>query len=145
MITKEDVVNPRGEELDGSKIKLFEICTYRKQKKIIYGHYLNYKNLYIRLRTRRKIQCCRITTTAYKHKNNKIKHNNNLSFGERKVIIEMKHYRNISIYPFNKGTGFVVIKEEDVIQKIEEQIRKSKIIEHDPPPSFLNKFEQELT
>ena len=41
----------------------------------------------------------------------------------------MKHDKNISIYPFDKGTGFVVIKEEDAIQKIEEQIGKSKIKE----------------
>ena len=36
----------------------------------------------------------------------------------------MKHDKNISIYPFDKGTGFTVIKEKDVIQKIEEQIVK---------------------
>ena len=56
----------------------------------------------------------------------------------------MKHDKNISIYPFNKGTGFVVIKEKDAIQKIEEQIEKSKIMDHDPTPSLLNKFKKEL-
>ena len=52
----------------------------------------------------------------------------------------MKHDKNISIYPFDKGTGFVVINEKDAIQKIEEQIMKSKIIDHDPTPTLLNKF-----
>ena len=36
----------------------------------------------------------------------------------------MKHDKNISTYSFDKGTGFVVIREEDTIQKIEEQIEK---------------------
>ena len=52
--------------------------------------------------------------------------------------------KNISIYPFDKGTGFVVIKEKDAIQKIEEQIGKSKIIDYDPTPTLLNKFQKEL-
>ena len=56
----------------------------------------------------------------------------------------MKHDKNISIYAFDKGTGFVVIKEKDAIQKIEEQIGKSKIIDHDPTPTLLNKFQKEL-
>ena len=44
----------------------------------------------------------------------------------------MKHDKNISTYPFDKGTGLVVIKKEDAIQRIEEQIRKSKVIDNDP-------------
>ena len=38
----------------------------------------------------------------------------------------MKHDKKISVYPFDKGTGFAVIQEEDAIQKIEEQIGKQK-------------------
>ena len=56
----------------------------------------------------------------------------------------MKHDKNISIYPFDKGTGFAVIKEEDTTQKIEEQIGKSKVIDHDPTSTLLNKFQKEL-
>ena len=52
--------------------------------------------------------------------------------------------KNISIYPFDKGIGFVVIKEKDAIHKIEEQIGQSKIIDHDPIPTLLNKFQKEL-
>ena len=74
----------------------------------------------------------------------KKKHKNNLSFAERKALTGMKHDKNVSIYPFDKGTGFVVIKEEDAIQKIEEQIGKSKIIGHDPTPTLLKKFQKEL-
>ena len=75
----------------------------------------------------------------------KKKHENNLNFAERKALTEMQHDKNISIYPFYKGTGFVVIKEEDAIQKIEEQIGKLKIIDYDPTPTLLNKFQKELT
>ena len=42
------------------------------------------------------------------------KHKNNLSFAERKTLTKMKHDKNISIYPFDKGSGFLVIKEEDL-------------------------------
>ena len=74
----------------------------------------------------------------------KKKHKNNFSFADRKALTEMKHGKNISIHPFGKGTGFVVIKEEDAIQKIEEQTGKSKIIDHDPTPTLPSKFQKEL-
>ena len=47
----------------------------------------------------------------------KKKHKNNLSLAERKALTEMKHYKSISIYLLDKGTGFVVINEKDTIQK----------------------------
>ena len=50
----------------------------------------------------------------------KTEYKNNLSFAERKALTEMKHGKNKSIYPFEKRAGFVVIKEENAIQKIEE-------------------------
>ena len=56
----------------------------------------------------------------------------------------MKHDKNISIYPFDKGARFVEIQEKYAIQKIEEQIGKSKMIFHDPTPTFLNKFQKEI-
>ena len=55
----------------------------------------------------------------------------------------MKDDKNISIYPFDKGTWFTVIKHKDAIQKIDEQIGKSKIISHDPTPTLLNIFQKE--
>ena len=74
----------------------------------------------------------------------KKKHSNNLTFAETKVLTKMKHDKNISIYPFDKGTGLVVIKEEAAIQKIEEQIGKSKIINHDPIRTLMNKLQIDL-
>ena len=56
----------------------------------------------------------------------KKKHKNNLSFAERKVPTEVKHDKNISVYPFDKGKRVTVITEEDSIQTIEEQIRSNR-------------------
>ena len=67
----------------------------------------------------------------------KKKHKNNLSFAGQTYI-------NISIHPFDKGTIFVVIKEEDAIRKAEEQIGKSKIIDHDSTPTLVKIFQKEL-
>ena len=74
----------------------------------------------------------------------KKKHKSRLSFAEGKVLTELKHDKRISTYPFNKGTRFVVIKEKDAIQKIEEQRGKSNIIDNDPTHTLLNKFQKEL-
>ena len=72
----------------------------------------------------------------------KKKHKNNLNFAKRKALTEMQHDKNISIYPIDKETGFVVIKEKDAIQNIEEQIGKSKKIDYDQTPALLNKFKK---
>ena len=56
----------------------------------------------------------------------------------------MKHDKNISIYPFDERLRFVLIKAEDAIQKIEEQIGKSKITDHYRTPTLLNIFQKGL-
>ena len=56
----------------------------------------------------------------------------------------MKNGKNISIHAFDKETVFVVINKKDTIHKIEEQIGKSKIIDHDPTPNLLKKIQKEL-
>ena len=58
-VIKERIVNLTGEALDENKIKLLNLgpkfVPKEKQKEIMHGHYLNYRNLYIRFRTGRKI------------------------------------------------------------------------------------------
>ena len=58
-VIKEGIVNLTGEALDENKIKLLNLgpkfVPKVKQKEIIDGHYLNYRNLNIRFRTGRKI------------------------------------------------------------------------------------------
>ena len=72
----------------------------------------------------------------------KKKHKNILRFAERKALTEMKHDKNISLYTFNKVTGFTGIKEEEAIQKTEEQIGKSNVTDHNSASTLPNKFQK---
>ena len=47
---------------------------------------------------------------------------------------------NLKVYPFDKGSGFAIMKDEDAIKKIEEQRGKSNIIDYDSTTTLLNKF-----
>ena len=43
----------------------------------------------------------------------------------------MKNDTGLKVCPFEKGSGFVIIKQEDGIKKIEEQIGKLNVIDYD--------------
>ena len=58
--------------------------------------------------------------------------------------MEIKNDTNLKVYPFDKGSGFVIVEEEDAIKRIEKQIGKSVIIDYDPTTTLLNKFQKEL-
>ena len=77
-------------------------------------------------------------------KNVNKKHQNNLTIGQRNAIREIKKNIDLKVYPFNKGSGFVIMKEKDAIKRIEEQIRKSIITDDDPTTTLLNKFHKEF-
>ena len=72
------------------------------------------------------------------------KHRNNLTIGQINTIREIKNSTNLKVYPFDKGSEFVIMEEEDAIKRIEEQIGKSIIIAYDPTTTLLNKFQKEL-
>ena len=72
------------------------------------------------------------------------KHPNNLTIGQRNSIREIKYTANLKVYPFHKGSGFVIMEEDNAIKRIEEQIGKSIIIDYDPTTTLLNKFQREL-
>ena len=76
-------------------------------------------------------------------KNVNKKHRNNLIIEQRNAIREIKNDINLKVYPFDKGSRFVIMKEEDTIKRIEEQMGKSNIIDFDPT-TLLNKFKREL-
>ena len=46
----------------------------------------------------------------------------------------MNNNKDTTIYPFGKGSGFVVLSEKNAMQKIEEQLGKAKIAKNDPVP-----------
>ena len=150
-IVKEGIVNLTGEELDENKIKLLNLgpkFVPTENRKRPYMDIIQTTEICaLDLEHKRKIsiaESLRQNISRIITKDLKKKHKNNLSFAERKVITKMQHDKNISIYPFDKGTGSTVIKEKDTIQKIEEQIGKSKIIDYDPTRALLNKFQKEL-
>ena len=76
-------------------------------------------------------------------KNVNKKHRNNLIIEQRNAIREIKNDINLKVCPFDKGSRFVIMKEEDTIKRIEEQMGKSNIIDYDPT-TLLNKFKREL-
>ena len=53
----------------------------------------------------------------------------------------MKNNKDTTIYPFDKGSGFVVVPEKNPMQKIEEQVGKAKIAKNDPTLKFTNKMQ----
>ena len=54
----------------------------------------------------------------------------------------MKNKKDTTIYPFDKGSGFVVLSEKNAMQKMEEQLGKAKIAENNPTLKFTNKIQK---
>ena len=60
---------------------------------------------------------------------------------ERKALQEIQQINNnTKVYPFHKGSGFVVLSEADAIIKIEVQLLKAKIIDEDPSQKYTCKI-----
>ena len=72
------------------------------------------------------------------------KHRNNLTVRKRKTIKE-KNDTALKLYPFDKGLGFVIMKEEEAIQRNEEHIGKSVTIEYYTTATLLNKFQKKVS
>ena len=66
------------------------------------------------------------------------------SYCRRKKIREIKSDKNLKVYPFDKGSEFVIMKKEEAIKRIVEQFRKSDTIDYDPTTILLDKFQREL-
>ena len=65
----------------------------------------------------------------------------NLNLEKIKAIKKLKNDETISIYSFDKCAGLVRIKNEDAMEKIQEQIGNTTIIDHDPTPKILRKVQ----
>ena len=130
-IVKEGFVNLSVEEVDENEIKLLNLgpkfvpTENRKRQYMDIIQTIEICALDLEREGKFSIaESLRQNISKIRTKDLKKKHKNNLNFAERKALTEMQHDKNISIYPFDKGRGFVVIKEKDAIQKIEEQIGK---------------------
>ena len=150
-IIKEGVINLTGKELNGNKIQLLNlgpkfVPTYNKQRP------------YMDIIQTTEICALELENDGYFEKAERLrqgvskilskdvnkKHRNNLTIGQINAIREIKNSTNLKVYPFDKGSGFVIMEEEDAIKRIEEQIGKSIIIDYDPTTTLLNKFQKEL-
>lgn len=72
------------------------------------------------------------------------KRKSNLPQSQQKALKELKSMEEVKVYPFAKGNGFVLLNADDAITKIENQIGKSKIIDIDPTPQLVSKFQKIL-
>ena len=116
-IVKEGIVSLTEEELDENKIKLSNlgpkfVPTENRQRP--YMNIIQTTEI-CALDLEREGKFCvseslRQNISRVITKDLKKEHKNNLSFAERKTLTKMKHDKNISIYPFDKGTEFIVIK-----------------------------------
>ena len=68
----------------------------------------------------------------------------NLTYNQRKALRELKTDNEVKIYSFDKGAGMVRIKKTDAIDKINEQIGNTEIINKDPTPTLARKFQNTL-
>ena len=68
----------------------------------------------------------------------------NLTRSQRTAIKEIKNDSDIKIYPFDKGSGLVRIKNKDAITKIREQIGDTEIIDEDPTEAFARYIRKTL-
>ena len=69
----------------------------------------------------------------------------NLTRQQRIAIKELKNNDEVSIYPFDKGSGLVCIKNEDAITKIREQLGNTKMLTTDPTKTFATNIQKLLS
>ena len=72
------------------------------------------------------------------------KQQDNLSKAQRTALKQLKNNEEMKVYPFDKGIQFVLLNDMDDISKIEEQLRKSKIIDCDLTNLLTGKFQRLL-
>ena len=87
-------------------------------------------------------QLCRnhiYTIAIVKFSNSSIQDLFNFDKGTCMDSLKLKK-NGIKIYPLDIGVGFLLLKEDDIIRKIEEQLGKAKIIDCDPAQRLINEI-----
>ena len=90
------------------------------------------------------MECLRQKVSHILNRNLNIKLWDNLSKPQRQALVLIKNNKDTTIYPFDKGSGLVLLSEKNAMQKIEEQLGKAKIAENDPTLKFTNKIQKIL-
>ena len=68
----------------------------------------------------------------------------NLTFKQRIALKELSQSTEKNVYSYDKGNGFVVLKNKDAMQKIEEQIGESVVSNTDPTSALKSKIQKHL-
>ena len=74
----------------------------------------------------------------------KSEQHDNLSKTQRAALKQLKNDEQMRVYPFDKGIGFALLNDIDDISKIDEHLRKSKIIDCGPINLLTGKFQRLL-
>ena len=63
---------------------------------------------------------------------------------QRTALKELKSDESVDVFPFDKGAGFALIKKEDVIPKMKEQLGDAIVTNIDPTSKLLSRFQRTL-
>ena len=77
-------------------------------------------------------------------KNIHFKIRNNLTIEQRITLKEVSQSTDSEVYSYDKGTGFVILKNKDAIRKIEEQIGESAVSNTDLTSALTSKNQKHL-
>lgn len=61
------------------------------------------------------------------------------------ALKSLKTNNDIDVYPYDKGSGFVLLKKEDAMSKIADQLGEAKKITKDPTKTLLTKFQRAIS
>ena len=89
-----------------------------------------------------EFQCQKVGHILYR--NLIIKLRDNMSKPQKKMLAQMKNNKGITVYPFDKGSGFVILSEKIAMRKLEEQLGKVKIAVNDSTLKLTNKIQKIL-
>ena len=64
------------------------------------------------------MECLRQKVSHILNRNLNIKLRDNLSKPQREALLQMKNNKDTTIYPFGKGSGFVVLSEKTLCKKL---------------------------
>ena len=65
----------------------------------------------------------------------------NLTKKQGLALKELKSNSDVLVYPFDKGSGLVLIKKEEVLQKLKEQVGETKVVKKDPTSAFATNIQ----
>ena len=66
----------------------------------------------------------------------------NLDRFQQKALRELRESDHLKVYPYDKGTGFVVLEKEDAASKLCEQLQEAKECQSDPTDKLTRKFQR---